>query len=36
MLHGVCFTFPDGTLVNIKRVYTSIVDTLTKTYPNSG
>ena len=31
MLHGVCFTFPDGIQVNIKRVYTSIVDTLTKT-----
>ena len=29
MLHGVCFTFPDGTLVNIKRIYTNIADTLT-------
>ena len=29
MLHGVCFTFPDGTQVNIKRVYTNIADTLT-------
>ena len=29
MLHGVCFTFPDGTQVNIKRVYTSIADALT-------
>lgn len=28
-MSGISFTFPDGTQVNIKRVYTSIVDTLT-------